>query len=108
MVVINALVYEDRLNGLYVAEGYEMGQIGTGKTQEQAKKNLLDAYDALIELQKELGDLAILTTKHSERCIDGLQKLIESKTDIKPEIERLGNLEVHFYEESAIKEVCNK
>ena len=40
----------------------------------------------------------------TKRCVEGLQRVILSEKNIKPEIKSLGNLKVHFYDIRGMEE----
>lgn len=105
MVVVNALVYYSEEDGCFVASGYEISQLGTGKTREKAEREYLEAVRSIVELAREKKDIRILDAEHANpECSKGLTKIILNG-NIKPKIEKVKgtNIEIHFYDGGKIE-----
>ena len=103
MVVVNAIVYRDRGDKCYTAEGFEICQIGTGKTKKEAMEDYLMALKNVKNFMVKKGGrgqtIVLLNPEHcSRRCKEGLRKIVLSEEAVElVEVGREGNVEVHFY-----------
>ena len=75
-----------------------MSVYGSGRNKEQAIENFLDRLKNYKKRVINSGKDFLTAKWASEKCIEGLQKIVSSERDIKPKIRYLNNLKVHFYD----------
>jgi len=100
-MIINALVYKSKKVKGFTAGGYEIGQIGTGKTAEKAMQDYLRAIESINEIRERGENINFFQTQVPTECVNGLEEIaLKALNGNKTEpiaIKKLGELEVHFY-----------
>jgi len=96
-MIINAAVFYSKADKRYIAEGYEIGQIGTGTTQEVAMQDYLSAVESTKQVKKKEKDVALFQSIVSPKCISILEKVALDEVNTQPIIKKIDNLEIHFY-----------
>ena len=99
MVVINALVYKDEEDGRICVQDGGPALLSDGKTEEEAKKLYLELLELQLDTAREYKAQFLVSGKVSERYKKGLEEIYLSEEDIKPDIRKTHNIEVHFYNE---------
>ena len=97
MINVNAVVYKSKEDKKYVAECYEIAQIGAGDSVEEAKSELVRALEDVVEMARADKTLRIIDGEYASRiCRQRLEKAIESEAV--SEVRDVGGLRINFYD----------
>lgn len=97
MINVNAVVYRSKEDKKYVAECYEIAQIGAGDSMDEAKSELVRALEDVVEMARADKTLRIIDGEYASKiCRQGLQRVIAKEAI--PEVREVNGLRVNFYD----------
>jgi len=97
-MIINAFVYNSEENKKYVAECYEIVQLGIGNNEREAEKDLVKTLRQVVEIAKEDKTIRLFDKEcASEKCKNGLEKALKGDEGYHAENYVRGVLAVRFY-----------